>query len=270
MVLSPTPPWMRQKFFKMDSFDFLSLSNRLADEAGKIAHQYFGQKIDIITKSDETPVTIADRSIEQRMRELIEFFRPDDAILGEEFGKKDGKSGYTWVLDPIDGTKSFTIGRPTFGNLIGLCLEEKPILGIINHPILNQRWVGQSGQKTTYNGTPVSCRPCPNLEQAIFGTGSASQICRDDPTRLSRIENSTRYSVFQGDCHFYGLMANGFIDVIVEDYLGIYDFIALVPVIEGAGGIITDWKGNLKTLNGDATILASGSANIHQDILKLI
>jgi inositol-phosphate phosphatase/L-galactose 1-phosphate phosphatase/histidinol-phosphatase len=254
----------------MDNSDFLTLANRLADEASIIARQYFGQKIDIISKNDETPVTIADRNIEQKMREIIESSRPDDGIIGEEFGIKDSQSGYTWVLDPIDGTKSFTIGRPTFGNLIGLCFEEKPILGIINHPILNERWIGQSGQKTTYNGTPVSCRACPNLKQAIFGTGSATQISHDDPSRLSRIEKATRYSVFQGDCHFYGLMANGFIDVIVEDRLGIYDFIALVPVIEGAGGIITDWKGTPKTLNGDPTILASGSLNIHQDMLKLI
>jgi inositol-phosphate phosphatase/L-galactose 1-phosphate phosphatase/histidinol-phosphatase len=250
--------------------DFLLLANQLADEAGIIATKYFGQKIDIINKPDDTPVTIADRSIEQKMREIIEFSRHDDGIIGEEFGIKDSKSGYTWVLDPIDGTKSFTIGRPTFGNLIGLCFEEKPILGIINHPILNQRWVGQSGQKTTYNGQPVSCRPCPDLKNAIFGTGSATQISHDDPARLLRIESATRYSVFQGDCHFYGLMANGFIDVIVEDCLGIYDFIALVPVIEGAGGVITDWKGNPKTLNGDATIIASGASNIHKDILKLI
>jgi inositol-phosphate phosphatase/L-galactose 1-phosphate phosphatase/histidinol-phosphatase len=254
----------------MDNSEFLSLANLLADEASIISRQYFGQKIEIISKSDETPVTIADRYIEKKLREIIESTRPDDGIIGEEFGSKPTKSGYTWVLDPIDGTKSFTIGRPTFGNLIGLCFEEKPILGIINHPILNERWIGQSGQKTTYNGNAVACRTCANLKQAIFGTGSASQISQDDPTRFSRIEKATRYPVFQGDCHFYGLMANGFIDVIVEDGAGIYDFIALVPVIEGAGGIITDWKGNPKTLNGDATILASGPSNIHQDVLKFI
>lgn len=255
---------------EIDNFDFLTLAIKLADEAGNTSRQYFGQPLDIVSKPDDTPVTIADRSIEIQLREIVERERPDDGILGEEFGHKPTKNGYTWVFDPIDGTKSFTIGRPTFGNLIGLCFDEKPILGIINHPILNQRWIGQSGKKTTYNGTPVSCRPCSDLKNAIFGTGSATQINHDDPARLSRIEKATRYTVYQGDCLFYGLMANGMIDVIVEDGLGIYDFVALVPIIEGADGFITDWKGNAKTLNGDATLLASGAPNTHQDILKLL
>jgi len=254
----------------MTDFDFKSFANMLADEAGIISRRYFGQKLDIITKDDASPVTIADHMIELRLRELVERERPDDGILGEEFGIKETKSGYTWVFDPIDGTKSFTIGRPTFGNLIGLCYDEKPILGIINHPILNERWVGQTGQPTTYNGANVSCRPCTSLKDAIFGTGSATQISHDDPARLSRIEKATRYSVFQGDCYFYGLLANGLMDVIVEDYLGVYDFIALVPVIEGAGGIVTDWKGRPKTINGDKTIIAAGAKNIHRDILGLL
>lgn len=253
----------------MDQY-FRKLAERLADEAGIISRQYFGQSLDIIDKEDESPVTIADRSIETRLREIVERERPDDGILGEEFGIKESRNGYTWVFDPIDGTKSFTIGRPTFGNLIGLCFEEKPILGIINHPALNQRWIGQSGHQTIYNGNPVSCRPCPNLKSAIFGTGSASQISTNDPARLSRIEAATRYTVYQGDCHFYGLMANGLMDVIVEDHLGIYDFIALVPVIEGAGGFITDWNGNPKTLHGNPSLIAAGSENIHQEILGLL
>ncbi len=246
------------------------LATRLADEAGHIARKYFGTPMNIISKGDETPVTIADRSIEQKLRDIIAKERPDDGILGEEFGAVESKSGYTWVIDPIDGTKSFTIGRPTFGTLIGLCYKDKPILGIIDQPILNHRWVGQAGQKTTFNGKSVSCRPCPTPKDAIFGTGSATQISHNDPDRFNRIESATRYTVFQGDCYFYGLMANGFIDVIVEDCLGIYDFIALVPIIEGAGGIITDWTGHPKTIHGDSTIIAAGSKNIHGDILKLI
>lgn len=254
----------------MTDFDFKSFANLLADEAGTISRHYFGQSLDIISKEDASPVTFADRTIELRLRELVERERPEDGILGEEFGPKESKSGYTWVFDPIDGTKSFTIGRPTFGNLIGLCDGETPILGIINHPILNQRWVGQTGHKTTYNGTQVSCRPCPTLKDAIFGTGSATQINDNDPARLSRIEATTRYTVFQGDCYFYGLMANGMMDAIVEDHLGIYDFIALVPVIEGAGGVITDWQGNPKTLHGNSTLIATGGKNIHEELMIVI
>lgn len=254
----------------MTDFDFTSFANHLADEAGIISRKYYGQKLDIITKGDDSPVTIADRTIEQCLREIVERERPDDGILGEEFGPKETKNGYTWVFDPIDGTKSFTIGRPTFGNLIGLCKEETPILGIINQPILNARWVGQKGQQTTFNGKPVSCRHCPNLKDAIFGVGSATQITHDDPARLTRIEEATRYTVFQGDCYFYGLMANGMLDAIVEDHLGVYDFVALVPVIEGAGGVITDWNGNPKTLHGDPRLIATGDAHTHAALMKLI
>ncbi len=254
----------------MTNFDFKSFANHLADEAAIITRQYFGQKLDIITKGDDSPVTIADRTIEMRLREIVERERPDDGILGEEYGPKKTKSGYTWVFDPIDGTKSFTIGRPTFGNLIGLRDGETPILGIINHPILNQRWVGMTGEQTTMNGAAVSVRPCPTLKDAIFGTGSATQIGDDDPARLSRIGAATRYTVFQGDCYFYGLMANGMMDAIVEDHLGIYDFVALVPVVTGAGGIITDWKGNPKTLHGDEKVIATGAQNIHDNRLEII
>lgn len=253
-----------------DSFDFRTFANHLADEAGIISRQYYGQKLDIVSKSDDSPVTIADRSIELRLREIVARERPDDGILGEEFDPVETKNGYTWVFDPIDGTKSFTIGRPTFGNLIGLCKDETPILGIINQPILNERWIGISGQQTTFNGKPASCRPCPTLKDAIFGVGSATQINHDDPARLSRIEAATRYSVYQGDCYFYGLMANGMIDALVEDHLGIYDFVALVPVIEGAGGVITDWNGNPKTLHGNPTLIATGAKNIHPELLALV
>ncbi|MFA7275726.1 MAG: inositol monophosphatase family protein [Pseudobdellovibrionaceae bacterium] len=249
---------------------FLSLALTLADEAGAITRRYFGTPLDIVTKADDSPVTLADRTIEERLRALITAQRPDDGILGEEFDTQEGTSGYTWVLDPIDGTKSFTIGRPTFGTLIGLCHGNTPILGIIDQPILGQRWIGQAGQPTTFNGKPVACRPCPTMKDAIFGTGSATQISHDDPKRLERISAATRYTVFQGDCYFYGLMANGFIDAIAEDQLGIYDFIALVPVIEGAGGVITDWSGQPKRLDGDPTLLAAGSAHIHNQIRKLI
>ncbi len=254
----------------MDSFDFLRLANHLADEAGRLTREYFGKPLNIITKSDESPVTIADQAIEMCLREIIKRERPNDGILGEEFGSEQTKSDYTWVFDPIDGTKSFTIGRPTFGNLIGLCYRESPILGIINQPILNQRWIGQTGRQTTMNGQFVSCRPCSTLKDAIVGTGSATQITHNDPARLSRIEKATRYAVFQGDCYFYGLMANGFIDIIIEDCLGIHDFIALVPVIEGAGGVITGWNGEPKTLNGDPSLLCAGSKDIHQAIMRLI
>lgn len=250
--------------------DLVAFAEKLADEARVIAARYFRTPLEIISKDDDSPVTRADREIEQRLRDLIQSQRPGDGILGEEFGTIASQNGLTWVIDPIDGTKSFTIGRPTFGTLIGLCQGETPVLGVIDQPITKERWIGQSGQPTTYNGTPVRTRACPSLKKAIFATGSPTQISKNDPQRFDRLQEATRYPVFQGDCYFYGLMANGFMDLIVESQLGIYDFIALVPVIEGAGGIMTDWNGNAKTLNGDATVVACGDPNLHKAALAAI
>ena len=127
--------------------EFVTLANRLADEAGKIVKDYFRTPFEVEIKGDESPVTVADRAVEKRMRDILEKQRPDDGIYGEEYGIKDSKSGYTWVLDPIDGTKSFVIGRPTFGTLIALCQDGVPILGVIDQPILGERWVGNWREK---------------------------------------------------------------------------------------------------------------------------
>lgn len=248
----------------------IDLAKFMADEAGEIARSYFRQDFEIISKSDETPVTLADRSIETRLREILADKRPDDGILGEEFGEVKTKSGLTWVIDPVDGTKSFTIGRPTFGTLIGLCGDEKPVLGIIDQAVSKERWIGVEGLPTTFNGQIVKTRKCPDLKSAIFGTGSPSQICRDDTQRFDRFEKACRYTVFQGDCYFYGLMANGAIDVLVEDYLGTYDFIALAPVIKGAGGLITDWSGAELTLSSGSNLLATGDPELHSKALAII
>ncbi len=247
--------------------DLSTFATLLADTAGDIARQYFRTGVAIDTKSDDTPVTRADREIEAALRRLVAEHRPDDGIVGEEYGNQLSKNGYTWVFDPIDGTKSFTIGRPTFGTLIGLCKDDTPILGIIDQPILKERWLGVQGQPTTFNGTPVKTRPCATLKDAIIGTGSASQIGAD---ACQRLEAAARYMVYHGDCYFYGLIANGWMDCAVEAKLGVYDYIALVPVIEGAGGKITDWQGQPLTLNSGETCAASGDPQVHQTLLNII
>lgn len=247
--------------------DLSQFAHMMADAAGVIARQYFRSDFSIDTKDDQSPVTQADREIELKLRALVKEYRPDDGVIGEEFDNTESKSGYTWVFDPIDGTKSFTIGRPTFGTLIGLCKENTPILGVIDQPITKERWIGATGSPTLFNGQAVKTRACPSLKQAIFGTGSASQI---GVARCQKLEAACRYTVYQGDCYFYGLMANGALDVLVEDHLGIYDFIALVPIIEGAGGKITDWQGKPLTLESGSTLAATGDPSQHDALLALI
>ena len=250
--------------------EFLSLANMLADEAGDIIRKYFRQPFEVERKSDDSPVTIADRAVEQRLREIIEAQRPDDGILGEEFGTKDSKSGLTWVLDPIDGTKSFVIGRPTFGTLIALCERDYPVCGLIDQPILKERWVGD-GTETRMNGKIVKTRPCKSFEDA--------RICSTTPTMFDKIEPyGQAYQIFEtgskmawgGDCYMYGLIASGYMDVAFEASLSPYDFAALVPVVKGAGGHISDWRGDPLTLKSNGKVIAVGDPELWPEFEAMI
>ncbi len=242
--------------------DFMNTANRLADAAGDIVKDYFRTPFDVEIKGDDSPVTIADRAVEKRMREIIELERPDDGIYGEEFGIKESQNGYTWVLDPIDGTKSFVIGRPTFGTLIALCKDGAPILGIIDQPILSERWVGDCN-KTSFNGKHVTCVPCASLDHARIGSTTPAMFGHD-PVYKNFNENKFFWG---GDCYQYGLMANGFVDVILEANMQPYDYLALVPVIEGAGGCISDFKGQALTINsGTSTVVACGDPSLFEDV----
>ena len=240
-----------------------AFANRLADEAGEIIEQYFRTPFDVEIKGDDSPVTIADRAVEERLRAIIEAERPEDGIYGEEFGVKEGTSGLTWVLDPIDGTKSFVIGRPTFGTLIALCDEGgKPILGVIDQPILGERWTGD-GKRCFFNGEIVNTASCPSLEKARIGSTTPAMF-RDDPIYKNFDENKFFWG---GDCYQYGLMANGFVDVILEANMQPYDYLALVPVIEGAGGCISDFRGQALTLKtGTSTVVACGDPGLFEDV----
>lgn len=247
--------------------EFVAIANRLADEAGEIVRQYFRQPFDVETKGDDSPVTIADRSVEKRMREILEAERPDDGIYGEEFGVKEGRSGYTWVLDPIDGTKSFVIGRPTFGTLIALCKDGAPVLGVIDQAILGERWIGD-GSRTTFNGEVVSCAPCGDLDAARIGSTTPAMFDSSSNTHGHVYKNFNEGRLFWGgDCYQYGLMANGFVDVILEAGMQPYDYLALVPVVEGAGGCISDFRGQaLSIASGKSTVVACGDPSLFEDV----
>jgi len=209
-------------------------------------------------------VTIADRAVEQRMREIIEADRPDDGIYGEEFGIKESASGLTWVLDPIDGTKSFVIGRPTFGTLIALCENGAPKLGVIDQAISNERWIG-SASGTTFNGKAVSCKPCPSLKGASICSTTPAMFSDMEPV-YERFETGCRMT-WGGDCYMYGMMANGYLDIAIEANMQPYDYLALVPVIEGAGGCISDFRGQALSIeSGTSTVVACGDPSIFEDI----
>jgi inositol-phosphate phosphatase/L-galactose 1-phosphate phosphatase/histidinol-phosphatase len=246
--------------------EFIALANSLADAAGEIAKAYFRTPFDVEQKGDNSPVTIADRAIEKKMREMIEAARPDDSIFGEEFGRKEGRSGYTWVLDPIDGTKSFVIGRATFGTLIALCKDGAPVLGVIDQPILKERWIGD-GQQTTFNGAIAKTAPCGSLDSARIGSTTPAMFEAVGP--VYKNFNEGRF-FWGGDCYQYGLMACGFVDVIIEAGLQPYDYLALAPIVTGAGGVIADYEGRALTLSSDGCVIALGDPALSGEAFKLL
>ncbi len=237
----------------------LALAGALADAAGSVIRSYFRRKIAVDDKSDLTPVTIADREAEAAMRRLIVERFPDHGIIGEEHGRTRPEADYLWVLDPIDGTKSFISGIPLFGTLIALVHRGRPVLGIIDQPILGERWLGAAGRATTLNGAPVRTRPCPSLGAAtLFSTAPEIMFAGADAAGFARLRGSVKLTRNGADCYAYAQLASGFIDLVVEAGLKPYDYCALVPVIEGAGGVITDWQGRALDLGSDGRVIAAG------------
>ena len=252
--------------------EFATLANSMADKAGEIIKKYFRQPLDIERKDDDSPVTIADREVEKALRKMIEKERPDDGILGEEYGLQESKSGLTWLIDPIDGTKSFMIGRPTFGTLIALCEDITPKLGIIDQPILKERWVGIDGKQTTFNGKPAKTASCKSFHDATIGSTSPTMFMKlTDYGRAYEIFETTgnRFS-WGGDCYMYGLLASGHLDIAFEEDLSAHDFAALVPVVKGAGGHISDWRGDELTLNSVGKVIALGDPELWPEVERII
>jgi inositol-phosphate phosphatase/L-galactose 1-phosphate phosphatase/histidinol-phosphatase len=229
--------------------EFVEVGNRVADAAGQVIRQYFRKNVDILDKEDLSPVTIADRAAEEVMRAIISEHFPTHAIFGEENGwtSKEENAEYIWVLDPIDGTKSFITGKPLFGTLIALVHKDVPIVGIIDQPILRERWIGKIGKRSTFNGQEISTRSCNSLAKAYMYTTSPHLFSGAAEEAFVRVRNKP------------------------------YDFMALIPVVEGAGGIISDWKGNKLTwkpgFDGNFSgfnVIAAGDALIHQEALSLL
>ncbi|XP_074275423.1 bifunctional phosphatase IMPL2, chloroplastic [Silene latifolia] len=260
-----------------DLVRFADVANQLADAAGVVIRKFFRNKFDIVDKDDLSPVTIADRTAEESMVAILMEKFPSHAIFGEENGWrcKEKHSDYVWVLDPIDGTKSFITGKPLFGTLIALLYKGQPILGIINQPILEERWIGIVGRRTTLNGQEVSTRSCAALSQAYLYTTSPHLFAGAAEDAFIRVRNKVKVPLYGCDCYAYALLASGFVDLVIESGLKPYDFLALIPVIKGAGGSISDWAG--KELCWEASpeshpagfnVVAAGDAKLHQQAVE--
>ena len=249
---------------------FVQLANALADAARPIAARYFRTPVAIDDKTDNSPVTIADREAETAMRDLLQRHVPDHGVFGEELGAVRTDAEYVWVLDPIDGTKAFITGLPIFGTLIALLHRGKPVLGIIDQPILKERWLGAEGQRSTFNGQPISVRACPSLAKAYMYSTAPIMFPGAYEKPHEKLTKKVKLFRWGGDCYAYGLLASGHVDLVVEASLKLYDFAALVPVVKGAGGLITDWRGKELDMNSDGSVLAAGDAKVHAESMRIL
>lgn len=240
----------------------IALAHRLADAARAAIRPHFRSGLTPERKGDATPVTLADQAAEEAMRAILAADVPDDAVHGEEFGATNGKSGRTWVLDPIDGTAGFLAGRPLFGTLIALMEDGVPVLGVIDQCIIGDRWIGGTDHPTTLNGQRAHVRSCAGLGAARLGTTGPFLFDAADIPRVDALRTEVGDSLFGGDCHNYGLVASGHLDLVVESWLKIHDWAALVPVVTGAGGVMTDWAGAPLRQDSDGRVVAAGDPRV--------
>jgi histidinol phosphatase-like enzyme (inositol monophosphatase family) len=255
----------------------VAFAHRLAEASGAVIRPYFRRRIEVSDKgaSDGSafdPVTAADHEAEAAIRAIIERERSDDGILGEEFGEKPSRNGRRWVLDPVDGTRAFISGRHEWGSLIALEEDGVPVLGIIDQPVLRERFAGANGEAhmlTEGEDLRLQVRPCADLSEAILcATHPSAYFTAEERAAFARIEARVRMTRFGGDCYLFVALALGFVDLIVESSLKRWDVAALIPVIEGAGGSITNWQG-CSCANG-GQVLAAGDRRIHAAAMALL
>ncbi len=255
--------------------ELINFANHLADLSQKVIKKYFRNPHDEETKEDDSPVTKADRGAEEVIRKAIEEKFPTHGIIGEEFGIKEGKSEFTWILDPIDGTSSFITGRATFGTLIALAKNGEIVLGITNQPIANERWLAVKNHGAFLNGKKIQTRECHDLANAVMCSSSSFYFQNGDEEILKKISSKTKYQklggiIYGGDCYSNVCLASGFVDIVIDPGLKVYDYAATKIIVEEAGGVVTDWEGKDPGLNSGVKILACGDKRVHEQVLGLI
>ena len=252
---------------------FIAAAEAAAEAAGAVIRPLFRSPLLVEAKGDASPVTEADRGAERAMREVLGARFPDHGIWGEEYGPDRAEAEYLWVLDPIDGTRAFVTGRPLFGTLIGLLHRGVPVLGLIDQPGIGERWIGAKGQPTRFSsplGGAAGCRPCAHLAEAELSCTSPDMFAPADGPGFERLRAAARRVTWGGDCYSYGLLALGLVDVIAESTMKPWDWAALVPVVEGAGGRVTGWRGERLTLESDGRVLAVGDPSLLPEAVALL
>ena len=248
--------------------------HQLCEVAATRTLPLFRSRLDVSNKEADgfDPVTRADRDAELAIRELIESRYPDHGIIGEEFGLTRTGARFQWIIDPIDGTRAFISGLPVWGTLVGLYDQGKPVAGVMDQPFTRERFLATGGETTlTVDGgqpTRLTTRSTTRLNQATLMTTSPHLFEGREQQQYSAVERSVRLFRYGCDCYAYCLLAAGHIDMVIETGLNIYDIAALIPVIEGAGGVVTNWSGGDASKGG--TVLAAANATLHEKVVSLL
>lgn len=246
----------------------------LAEAAGAVARRYFRTPLNVDDKADLSPVTRADREAEQAIRSRVADRYPDHGLVGEEEGPDRPEADYVWVVDPIDGTRRFITGNPLFGTLVALLHNGNPVIGIIELPALGERWIGAKGRETLFQDAagprPAKVRACERLSEATLSASSPHMFSAAEFPAFERVRKACKSALYGGDCFNYGALANGYQDLVVEADMDPYDYLALVPVVEGAGGIMSDWTGAPLRLGGEGRVIAAGDPRVHAESLALL
>ncbi|HYZ34810.1 MAG TPA: inositol monophosphatase family protein [Crenalkalicoccus sp.] len=253
--------------------ELIAAAEAAAEAAALVIRPLFRSALLVEAKGDASPVTAADRGAEQAMRALLAARFPEHGIWGEEFGADRPEAEWLWLLDPIDGTRAFVTGRPLFGTLIGLLHRGRPVLGLLDQPVTGERWLGAAGRPTRFRsrfGGTAGCRPCPRLDAAELSCTSPDMFVTADRPGFERLRAAARRVTWGGDCYAYGLLALGLVDVVAESTMRPWDWAALVPVVEGAGGRVTDWEGAPLRLEGDGRVLAVGDPALLGQAVSLL
>jgi inositol-phosphate phosphatase/L-galactose 1-phosphate phosphatase/histidinol-phosphatase len=237
--------------------------------AAKITLPHFRSPVAFDVKADDSPVTIADKAAEKALREILASRFPDHAIYGEEQGHSAGEGG-TWVIDPIDGTKSFLLGNPLFGCLVAFVEDGQVQAGGLAMPALNEIWYADRSGPAQLNGNPCRVSACRELKQANILTTSPDFFNAEELKQFKRLCEHTRYLRYGGDCYTYAMLAGGWVDLVVESGLYAFDYLPLVPIVEQAGGVISDWQGNALGLDSGHQVIAAATPELHEAAIRVL
>jgi len=246
----------------------IQVANELASAGAISALRYFRNELDIEIKGDESPVTLADKQIEQEARDLLQKRFPDHEILGEEFGAGDLNADHVWVIDPIDGTRSFICGNPLFGYLLALMEGGAPVIGLISMPALDEVYMGQQGAGATLNGKPIKVSSTTKLSDAFIYINEGEKLLELETAALQNLVTAGHTRRFGYDCYPHALLAAGHVDAVVEFDLEPFDYLPLAGVIEAAGGGISDWDGNPLGFNSDGRVVSAATPQLHAELLE--